>query len=351
MEVAMCRYCQIIPEKVLIALSRDQDFPAAVRERLQETMHHDHQLRQFRDSARQLTIAKRPFRAFSVTVAQAPDIPVYTCNNGMTLPGVQIANPGSSTDAQVKTTFDTTTGVEQFYSSVFKRNSIDGNGMTILSSVHYGRDYNNAFWNGSQMAYGDGDGEIFTPFCESADVVGHELTHGITQYTLGLDYENQPGGLNESLSDVFGSMFKQWTKDQNADEADWLIGNDILGPTARQKYTCLRDMANPEASHCMAEQISHFSDYRDGMDPHESSGIANRAFYLAATRIGGKSWDKAGQIWYDALTKNGSNPDMTMAEFADATRAGAARLYPGDGSLAEVLDTAWSEVGLQSASV
>ncbi|MBB4007456.1 M4 family metallopeptidase [Allorhizobium taibaishanense] len=347
----MCRYCQIIPEKVLIALSHDEDLPADARERLTATMRHDHQLRQFRDSARQLVMAKRPFQAFSVTLTQTPDIPVYTCNNGMTLPGVQIADPGNSSDPQVKTTFNTTSDVERFYRSVFNRNSIDGNGMTILSSVHYGRDYNNAFWNGSQMAYGDGDGQIFTAFCDSADVVGHELTHGVTQYTLGLDYENQAGGLNESLSDAFGSLFKQWVKGQSTDEADWLIGNDILGPAARQKYTCLRDMADPTNAHCMGGQIAHFRDYRDGMDPHETSGIANHAFYLIATRLGGKSWDKAGPIWYDALTRNGSNPDMTMAEFAGATKASAARLFPGDTAVAKAVDSGWADVGIALAGV
>src|SRR5262249_54098362 len=155
-------------------------------------------------------------------------------------------------------------------------------GMAMISSVHYGRKYNNAFWNGSQMAYGDGDQSIFIDFSKGNDVIGHELTHGVTQHSLNLNYSNEAGGLNESLSDCFGSMFRQWRAQpqQDVNQADWLIGKDILGPAATARgYTCLRDMANPGAQHCLAPQPTHFSQYQSGMDPHESSGIPNLAFY------------------------------------------------------------------------
>src|SRR5678816_1031186 len=104
--------------------------------------------------------------------------------------------------------------------------------MTMISSIHYGVRYNNAFWNGSQMTYGDGDGSIFLDFSNANDVIGHELTHGVTQYSLQLNYTNDAGGLNESLSDCFGSMFRQWEENQTVKQADWLIGKDIMGPSA-----------------------------------------------------------------------------------------------------------------------
>src|SRR5699024_10210420 len=110
-------------------------------------------------------------------------------------------------------------------------------------------------------------------------------------------------GLNESISDVFGAMFRQWRAGLDVTSASWLIGSDIMGPGATARgFTCLRDMSNPAAEHCLAPQPTHFSAYHDGMDPHESSGIPNFAFYKAAMAIGGNSWDRAGRIWYQALT-------------------------------------------------
>jgi len=125
-----------------------------------------------------------------------------------------------------------TSAVADFYKTVFSRNSIDNAGMTMSSSVHYGVNFNNAFWNGSRMTYGDGDSNIFIDFTTSTDVIAHELTHGVTQHSLQLAYTNQAGGLNESISDVFGSMFRQWRANQDVNQADWLIGKEIMGPGA-----------------------------------------------------------------------------------------------------------------------
>src|SRR5207253_1079115 len=202
-------------------------------------------------------------------VAAAPAVTVFDCNHGQTLPGAQVLNPATSPDATAKRAFGETTSVAAFYSQVFGRNSIDGAGMTLISSIHYGTNYNNAFWNGAQMTYGDGDASIFVDFTKSNDVIGHELTHGVTQHSLGLNYTNEAGGLNESMSDCFGSMFRQWEAKQNVNQADWLIGKDIMGPAALQRgFTCLRDMANPAAKHCLAPQPTKFSQYKPGMDPH-----------------------------------------------------------------------------------
>ena len=95
--------------------------------------------------------------------------------------------------------------------------------------MHYGQDYDNAFWDGGQMVFGDGDGEVFNSLHRSLDVIGHELTHGVTQYTAKLDYQDQSGALNESISDVFGILVKQYKLGQTADQADWLIGAGLLG--------------------------------------------------------------------------------------------------------------------------
>jgi Zn-dependent metalloprotease len=342
----MCWYCNIIPQVVLERLATDNRFSASERSGLVDASKLDAEIRKVREQARKLTMVASATSQAVAALAQTPSVRVYDCQTTTVLPGTPIANPGASTDATVRQTFDVTSEVINFYKKVFGRNSVDDAGMTLQSSVHYGLRYNNAFWNGFQMAYGDGDGAIFVDFTKGDDVMCHELTHGVTQFTLSLTYRNQPGGLNESMSDVFGSMFRQWRAKQKVTAADWLIGKDIMGPSAiSQNITCLRDMANPKAAHCLAPQIDHFSAFTPGMDPHFSSGVPNLAFYKIAMALGGHSWDKAGQIWYKALT-GGRSPNMSMKQFAKRTRAAAAALYPGDAATANAVNNGWAAVGL-----
>lgn len=342
----MCRYCSIIPQVVLDKLASDSRFSASDRSGLIDMSKLDAEIRKVREQARKLTIVASATSQGLIALAATPAVKVYDCKNTTVLPGSPIASPGTSGDATVKRTFDVTSEVIDFYKQVFGRNSIDDAGMTLQSSVHYGLRYNNAFWNGFQMAYGDGDGVIFVDFTKGDDVMCHELTHGVTQFTLSLTYKNQPGGLNESISDVFGSMFRQWRAKQKVTTADWLIGKDIMGPSATSKHlTCLRDMANPKAPHCLAPQIDHFSSFTPGMDPHYSSGVPNLAFHKIAMALGGHSWDKAGQIWYKALTA-GRSSNMSMKQFANRTRAATATLYPGDAAAANAVNSGWISVGL-----
>jgi Zn-dependent metalloprotease len=148
------------------------------------------------------------------------------------------------------------------------------------------------------------------------------------------------------MSDVFGSMFRQWRANQTVFTADWLIGKDIMGPGAINRgFTCLRDMSNPAANHCLSPQPTHFSQYRDGMDPHESSGIPNFAFYKAAMAVGGKSWEKVGRIWYQALTGFSASPNMKMKVFANRTRK-LASMFPAELTIQTAVDNAWKNVGL-----
>jgi len=345
----MCKYCMIVPHDVLLRLSKDNSFSNSVRQDLVRSAALDLEIRKLREQARKLTrtAQKTAPAGLAAQLPGPPQVLVYDCHHTQTLPGAPVPNPGSSTDLTARAAFTETTALVQFYSQVFGRNSIDNAGMTLISSIHYGSNYNNAFWNGTQMTYGDGDGQIFVDFTKGNDVVGHENTHGVTQYTLQLVYSNEPGGLNESLSDVFGSMFRQWQASQTVNQADWLIGKDIMGPAAINKgYTCLRDMADPAAKHCLAPQPKNYAQYRPGMDPHYSSGIPNFAFYNAAMAIGGKSWEKAGQIWYDAMTGYGASPNLNMGAFADRTRNVAAKLYPGNAAVIKAVDQGWKKVGL-----
>lgn len=341
--------CFIVPTSVLERFAQDKKLSPEIRSAFADAATYEKEWRKLR-IARQKHLRAAESLLPTAAPAAAPFPPadvVYDCRHGNTLPGVLVSNPGSSSDATAKRAYLETQSVAKFYKDVFGRNSIDNAGMSLISSIHYSVKYNNAFWNGSQMTYGDGDGNIFVDFTKSNDVIGHELTHGVTERTLGLSYANQPGGLNESMSDVFGSMFRQWEAKQDVTKADWLIGKEILGPGAVSRgFTCLRDLSNPAAKHCLSPQPTKFSQYQDGMDPHESSGIPNFAFYKAAMAIGGKSWEKTGKIWYQALTTSGSSPNMKMSVFANKTRTLAGSLFPSDPSIKTAVDKAWKAVGL-----
>jgi Zn-dependent metalloprotease len=236
---------------------------------------------------------------------------------------------------------------------VYGRNSIDGAGEPMISTVHYGQSYDNAFWTGSQMVYGDGDGMLFTAFTGPLEVTGHELTHGVTQYTAALDYHGESGALNESVSDVFGSLIKQYHLRQTAEQADWLIGQDLLAPSVQGR--ALRDMKAPGTAYDdphlgkdpqPADMAGYVRTYRDNGGVHINSGIPNRAFYLAAAAIGGGAWEKAGRIWFETLTGGGLTPATDFAAFATATLAAATRLFGASSSEHGAVHAAWTEVGV-----
>lgn len=337
-----CR-CSIVPQDVLDRFARDKSLSAAQRKSFADAAQFEKAWRQLRAAHGKCSASAETLLEQGVVSAAPPAVVVYDCNHGTTLPGAS-ANPG---DTIVKRVLAQTTAVADFYQKLFGRNSVDNAGKTLLSSIHFSANYNNAFWNGNQMVYGDGDGNIFIDFTNATDVIGHELTHGVTQFSSRFAYTNEAGGLNESMSDVFGSMFRQWRANQSVAKADWLIGKGILGPGAIARgYTCLRDMANPAAKHCLAPQPVHYAQYKNGMDPHYSSGIPNLAFCTAANAIGGKSWEKAGKIWYRALTGFAPQPNLKMKTFANRTRTLAKTMFAGDPAVRAAIDKAWSAVGL-----
>lgn len=338
--------CFIIPNDVLEKISKDTALSNEIRNNATSNIKVSKSLRKLRASTLAFTKTMDTSAALIGDLSLAPTVTVYDCKHLQTLPGAPISNPASVSDLTTARTYKLTTSVADFYKKVFGRNSINGAGMTMMSSVHFGVDYNNAMWNGAQMIYGDGDNKIFTDFTLGNDVVGHELTHGVTQYTLQLKYSGDAGGLNESLSDCFGTMFRQWQAKQDVTQADWLIGHDIMGPVAISKgYTCLRNMANPADVHALAPQPVHYSQLTPGMDPHYTSGPPNLAFCLACKAVGGKSWVKVGQIWYRAMQGRPS-PNMKMKDFANRTRKLALQMYRATPSIAAAVDDAWKQVGL-----
>jgi Zn-dependent metalloprotease len=279
---------------------------------------------------------------------------IYDAGRRTTLPGKLVRSEGGKAkkDVTVNEAYDASGSTYDFYSEVFGRNSIDDRGLQLDSTVHYDRDYDNAFWNGNQMVYGDGDGQIFQRFTRSIDVIGHELTHGVTQFEAGLIYEDQAGALNESFSDVFGSLVKQWVKKQTADKADWIIGEGLFTPSV--KGVGLRSMKAPGTAYDdpllgRDPQPAHMKDYYGGPEDnggvHINSGIPNHAFYLAATALGGYAWEKAGKIWYIAL-RDRLRSNAQFADAANLTIAVAGELYGLKGKEAKAVRTAWQKVGV-----
>ncbi|MCB0176320.1 MAG: M4 family metallopeptidase [Anaerolineae bacterium] len=286
-------------------------------------------------------------------VAPAVNREVYDGKRRATLPGTLVRAEGEDPvdDPVVNQVYDLTGDVFNLYFDIYRRNSLDGQGSTIVSTVHHRRRYNNAFWNGTQMAYGDGDGTLFQTFVE-ASVVGHELSHAVVQYSGGLVYRDQAGALNESFADVFGSLSKQYTLRQTAAEADWLVGQGILGPDING--VALRSMKAPGTAYDDSTlgkdpQPYHMDFYlntsSDNGGVHINSGIPNHAFYLVSQYLGGYAWEKAGQIWYDTMQVI-NNPLATFNDWADKTVEMARERF-GAGSMETVLTRrAWKLVGV-----
>ena len=300
------------------------------------------------------TLARMPQMAAIPSAAGKKERLVYDMKGqGSTfLPGKLVRREGDpkSTDPAVNEAYDYAGLTYDFYKTLFNRNSLDDRGMSLISSVHLGKKYNNAFWNGEQMAYGDGDGVVFIRFTKSIDVVGHELTHGVVSNTSNLDYVNESGALNEHFADVFGSLVKQWKKKQTAAKADWLIGPDIMGPGTKAK--ALRTFRNEPAYQNdpflgTDPQPKHLKDKYTGTADsggvHINSGIPNHAFFLVATSLGGNAWEKAGSIWYRSMLALTHNSDFKA--MVTTTSQQASSLFGSGSKEEQAVIKAWQTVG------
>ena len=333
--------CAIIPPHLLRRLAQQGD-PAA-----EQTLLLDAEIRALR--------ATRTYAPGAVTgaptaaAAEGPDWVVHTAEGSTDLPGrpVRTAGEAATGDETVDEAAAGITATLALLSEVYERDSYDGRGRTVSATVHYGRDYDNAFWDGTQLVFGDGDGEIFERFTRSVDVLAHELVHAVTEHTAALVYEGQSGALNESVSDVFASCVRQRLLGQQAVDGDWLVGAELFRPGVQAR--ALRDLAAPGTAYDDPRlgrdpQVGHLDDFVETTDDHGgvhlNSGIPNRAFHLAATRIGGTSWDGAGRIWWEALTGDELRPDADFVAFARATVAAA-------GDHADVVRQAWRDVGVR----
>lgn len=333
----------IIPPYLLERLERSASDPS-LRARYRQSLQHDAVLRSRPAAGRE-----------TASAAGGRQREVYDAANGTDLPGTLVRAEGDDPvqDQAANQAYDGTGATWTLYKECFGRDSIDDAGLVLTSTVHYDRGYANAFWDGAQMVFGDGDGEVFGNFTSSIDVTGHELTHGVTQYTANLAYDGQSGALNESISDVFGSLAKQYAMGQSAADADWLIGAGLLLPGVQG--VALRSMKAPGTAYDDPRlgrdpQPADMSGYVDTDDDnggvHINSGIPNRAFYLVAAELGGNAYDDAGKIWYGTLTSGNLAESATFRDFAEATQATAQRVYGDDSAQLAAVTKAWQTVGV-----
>jgi Zn-dependent metalloprotease len=344
----------ILPPHILRNIAESQQATDAQRQKALQTMEIS---AQFRAQRRLLTEVKE--MAVKTLTVQKERV-VYNAQNGTNLPGTSVRSEGDppTGDAATDEAYDYSGNTYDYYSAIHNRNSIDGNGMRLDSTVHYDQGYDNAFWNGQQMVYGDGDEDLppdqrlFNRFTISLSIVGHELAHGVTQHEAGLVYFSQSGALNESMSDVFGTLVRQWTLNQTAAEADWLVGEGLF--TENVNGVAIRSLKAPGTAYNdpvlgKDPQPAHMDNYQnvsyDNGGVHINSGIPNHAFYRAAVEIGGYAWEKMGHIWYMTL----KDKLQSLHQFADAaqlTYQTAGELY-GVGSLEQkAVQTGWNAVGL-----
>ncbi|MCH6160207.1 M4 family metallopeptidase [Streptomyces marispadix] len=347
-------FCTIVPPHLLDHLSRSGN--PSLYEPARRTLEHDALQR----TRRRITTVRMARVTGARTTAEddaekKPRRTISDAGHTEQLPGEKVRSEGEKAveDASVNRAYTGLGATFELYLKAFSRYSIDDAGMPMEASVHYGRDYGNAFWDGERMVFGDGDGEIFRDFTLPVDVIGHELTHGVTQHTANLAYFGQTGALNESVSDVFGSLIKQYALGQTADAADWLIGDSLF--TDEVEGRALRSMKAPGTAYDddvlgKDPQPAKMDDYvhtgSDNGGVHINSGIPNHAFYRLATELGGHAWEHAGRIWYDTLTSGDLSPDADFAAFAGATVKAADGRYGEDSPEREAVVKAWSVVGV-----
>ncbi len=285
----------------------------------------------------------------------APEREISDAQQREVLPGVKVRGEDdpATGDAAADEAFDGLGATFDFLWDAWGRNSLDGAGGALLATVHYGQDYDNAFWNGERMVFGDGDGEVFTGFTGSLTVIAHELAHGVIEDEGGLIYRGQSGALNESIADVFGALAEQHSLGQSADQASWLIGEGIF--TDAVEGTALRSLAAPGTAYDddvlgRDPQPAHMRDYVETRDDnggvHINSGIPNHAFYLAATALGGRAWERAGLIWYRTITTGTLSSSADFTAFARATRAAAAAEYGEESEEVAAVRSGWIGVGV-----
>ena len=342
--------CSIVPPYLLSRIADHPDRVAGAAEAARRTLQEFTAVAEARQLGR---TAPAPGRGTAVTPKLRRT--VFDARQKQELPGVTVRSEGDplTGDAAVDEAYEGLGSTYALFDDAYGRSSVDGAGQPLHATVHYGRDYDNAFWNGSQIVLGDGDNEVFQRFTKSLSVIGHELTHGIIQYTARLVYQGQAGALNESISDVFGALVEQKFFGQQAGNASWLIGEGLFTPQVNGRG--LRSLQAPGTAYGddvlgrdpqPADMSGYIETTADNGGVHLNSGIPNHAFYLTATTLGGFAWERAGQIWYDTITEPDFPADCSFSAFASATVNAAEKRYGAGSEESSAVQAAWQEVNV-----
>jgi Zn-dependent metalloprotease len=342
--------CFAVPRRLLTQLADDDD-DAAESELLRSQIDHSSKLRARRAARSQQRPEPKPGRKLLARQ-------VYDAGGRTFLPGRLLRDEDDppTRDKEADRAYENVGIAMQFFKQVLGRDSVDGKGMRIDTSVHYGYRFTNAMWTGEQMIVGDGDGRHIEGLAHSLGIIAHEFVHGVTQHIvrggLGVvEVTGQPprlkgeaGALNESFSDVFASMIKQWHGGQDVTQADWLLGEDILAPGSGKAIRSLKDPGNNRLTWRNDDQIKDYRRYSPTDEAHKASGIPNHAFYLAAMALGGNSWETLARIWlkgFDRLRVRG-----TFLDAAHYTVDVAATLHGKRSAPHEAIKAAWRRVNV-----
>lgn len=341
-------FCAFIPPYVLDNMAK------AGIEEAKSTIVQSQAFRENRAEASKKMSLGAEFLGAAVTTGKAY-VKVYDCEHTSKLQNKLVRDQGGNSSPTgidaVDLVYDYASTNRDILRNFFKRDSLGNNGMNLICNVHYGVKFNNAFWDGEQITLGDGDSARFASFAKSLDVIAHELGHGIVENTAKLVYKGQSGALNEHFADVFGTVITQLAENQTADTADWLIGDEIMGPDLYGE--ALRSMSEPGTAYDNSilgkdPQPAHVKDMYTGTEDqggvHINSGIMNKAFYLTAIEIG---TDEAALIWYNALQNlwPTANFKEAVGEIVRAARI-LAKNKRVDKNATQRVRTAFREVGL-----
>lgn len=345
-----------------------------IRDKQDDPIHREHMQGEIEKDRKVLKKRAKFFSGKKRAEVQKPEliegrVKIYDAQNKTALPGVLVTNPGDSADLDVKNSYNWAYVTNDFFNKIFKRNSLDNNGMTIITSVNYPEF--NAFWNGRQLLIGEtNNSTYFESFSSDVDVTSHEFGHGVTQYHGNLPYDKQSGALNEHFSDVYGCMAKQFHFGLNVEEeGGWLIGDILLKPWGNGEYDtrgALRTMTekkgyenhpylgtDPQPKH-MSGYVNTTADY-GGV--HYNSGIPNHAFYLASQKFSQYnnlkyaytySENGIGDVWYLAENKlkELGYRKPTFAQAAGVTVLIAENMFGTGSQEVGLIRTAWTEVGV-----
>lgn len=300
--------CFALPRKLLEQLAQDSD--EEHRQLLHAQIDHSSKLR----AQRAVQSLRRPVPIVGSQLLQRQ---VFDAQGRTLLPGKLLRDEDDppTRDREADQAYENVGVAMRFFKDVLGRDSLDGKGMRVDTSVHYGVRFANAMWTGRQMIVGEGDGRHVRGLASSLGIIAHEISHGISQHIVrgGLGVVQLPGrppslkgeagALNESFSDVFASMIKQWHAGQDVTEADWLLGEDILSRGAGKAVRSLKDPGNTRLTWKHDDQIKDYRHYKPTDEPHKASGIGNHAFYVAASMLGGKSWENLAMVWLKAFDR------------------------------------------------